>query len=83
MEANTETWSPAAEPRVSHHTHHHHRHRKGSDPFLKLNDEAIKLSDQPSPSKDDENSSSHSESLFADVRSLCSFTSLRLANGLF
>lgn len=56
---------------VSHNTHHHHhhRHRKGSDPFLDLADNDLKLSDPTSPSsKQEENGESHSDSLFADVR---------------
>ena len=54
-------------PKESHNSRHHAKNKK-SDPFLELDDQAIKLPDQPSPSNESENAVSQSESLLSDVR---------------
>lgn len=44
-----------------------HSRNKKSDPFWNLSEDALKLPDQPTPSTNEDNGSSHSESLIADV----------------
>lgn len=58
----------------------HSKNKKASDPFLELQDEAVELSDQPSPNNEHDGIG---HSLLADVSAVSPLTRPRLANERF